>query len=339
MKEAEFYEQHKDNKVQCLLCPHNCIISNGKLGICKVRRNIDGKLIAENYGQVSSMAFDPVEKKPLYHFFPSKEILSIGTVGCNLKCSFCQNSEISQNSVKEYPMLRYYDTDEVIKIAQSRAGNIGIAFTYNEPVIWYEFVLDVAKKAKEISLKTVMVSNAFINKEPLSKLINYVDAFNIDLKSFTNYFYKKYTSSWIEPVKENLKTIKRSGKHLEITNLIIPGLNDDCKDFENMISWIRDELGKDVPLHISRYFPQYKLQTDVTPLNTLQNCYDRARKKLDYVYLGNIRTNKGSDTICPSCGKTLISRTGYSTQLLGIASSGKCMYCNRAILNHNYVEL
>ena len=338
MKEALFYRQYDDNKVQCLLCPHNCIISDGKQGICKVRRNIDGKLYAENYEQVSSMAFDPIEKKPLYHFFPSKDILSIGTVGCNLKCRFCQNSEISQSSVNDYTFLKQYNSDEIIKIAKSRASNIGIAFTYNEPIIWYEFILELAQKAKEAGLYTVMVSNGFINQEPLNELIEFVDAFNIDLKAFTNSFYKKYTSSWIEPVKDSIKTIKKKGKHLEITNLIIPELNDNFKDFENMTAWISDEIGKDLPFHISRHFPQYKLQADLTPTGTLQRCFDIAASKLNYVYMGNVRTDNGSDTFCPACGKRLIFRQAYSTRISGIKPNGNCIYCNQSILNSAYVS-
>ena len=339
MKEAEFYNQLQENKVQCFLCPHNCIIANGKLGICKVRKNIDGKLYAENYGLISSLAFDPIEKKPLYHFFPAKEILSIGTVGCNLICKFCQNADISQNSVSAFPSLSTYSSGEIIKIAKSKTSNIGIAFTYNEPIIWYEYIIETARKAKSKGLSTVMVSNGFINEAPLKELVKHIDAFNIDLKAFTNSFYKNYTSSWIEPVKESLKIIKESKSHLEITNLVIPGLNDDFNDFENMINWISNELGKDIPLHISRYFPRYKLQAETTPLDTLQRCFDIASAKLDYVFMGNVRLSNGSNTICPACRKTLISRTAYSSNISGINSYGNCIYCNKSIINPDYVSI
>ena len=193
--------------------------------------------------------------------------------------------------------------------------------------------------AKSNGLSTVMVSNGFINEEPLKELVKHIDAFNIDLKAYTDSFYKKYTSSWVEPVKASLKTIKESNKHLEITNLVIPELNDDFNDFENMIIWISNELGNDIPLHISRYFPRYKLQANVTPSNTLQRCFDIASAKLNYVFMGNVRLSKGSDTICPDCGKTLISRTSYSSDISGINSDGNCIYCNKSILNPDYVSI
>ncbi|HNW57140.1 MAG TPA: AmmeMemoRadiSam system radical SAM enzyme [Bacteroidales bacterium] len=326
-----------DNYTECLLCPRYCKLKPGQTGACGVRKNNRGKIDLITYGVISGFALDPVEKKPLYHFFPGYSILSAGSYGCNMKCDFCQNYSISQN-IPDHPEQEA-SPEKIIKTALSASRNIGIAFTYNEPVIWFEFMRDVAIAAKEKGLYTVMVSNGFVNSEPLNEIIQFIDAFNIDLKAFNNNFYKKLTGVDIEPVKRSLKQISKSGKHLEITTLVIPGQNDDKKEMALESEWIADELGKSVPLHLSRYFPMYKRDDPSTPQDTLDRLYDTASEKLDYVYMGNTNTNKGQNTSCPKC-KTVVSvRSGYTTNLLNLDKEGKCTSCGTQVYSNFTLSL
>ncbi len=327
MKEADFYKPLSGDKVQCVLCPHNCIISNGKNGICRMRKNTGGTLYSENYGMISSRSFDPIEKKPLYNFYPAKTIFSIGSIGCNLKCKFCQNYQISQCFVEEFDYLPKWTPEEVIKFAQTKPDNIGIAYTYDEPTVWYEFMKDTATLAKSNSLLNVMVSNGFINKAPLESLIGVIDAFSIDLKAFSEPFYKRLTSSELKPVLDSLLLINKYRKHLEIVNLVIPCENDDEKEFINMLKWINGNLGKATVLHLSRYYPTYKLTNPPTSIELLERFYDIAKEYLDYVYLGNVRENKGQHTYCPECDALVIERIGYSTGVVGLDDDGKCKEC------------
>jgi pyruvate formate lyase activating enzyme len=331
MKEARFY-QSKNGKVQCTLCPHYCIINDGKTGSCKVRKNMGGKLISENYEQVCSMHSDPIEKKPLYHFYPGRNILSVGTVGCNLHCKFCQNWEISQTGADFSVPLKTYPAIDIVEKALEDKDNIGIAYTYNEPTIWYEYMLEISKKAREKGLKNVMVTNGFINPEPLKELMKYMDAFGVDLKAFTNDFYQDLTSAKLEPVLNSIKQIKAAGKHLEITNLVITNRNDNPEDFKKMVDWIVDEIGKDTVLHISKYFPTYKMSEIATPDKTLLGFYEVAKQKLDYVYLGNMRSGKGQNTYCPNCKSLVIERSGYFTDTNGLKANGNCINCNKSII-------
>lgn len=332
MKEALFYEKLPNNKVKCTLCPHNCIISDGNRGVCRVRINHKGVLYSEVYNKISSISNDPIEKKPLYHFYPGRNILSVGSVGCNLQCEFCQNWEISQTSVSDYHYIRKISSDEIIQLALKDKNNIGIAYTYNEPIVWFEFMLEIAKKDKTKELKNVMVTNGYINRKPLEMILPYIDAYSIDLKSFTEDFYKKTTSSHLQPVKDNLKFLSKNNKHIELTNLVIPTLNDDAKIFEDMVKWIANELGKNTVLHISRYFPMYKLKIEPTPVDKLLELFEIAKKHLNYVYLGNVSINDGENTICDNCGKTVITRQRYYVQTDGIDSDGKCKYCGNKIV-------
>src|SRR6056297_374079 len=283
LKEAMFYEQKDNGLVKCLLCPHNCTIKQDKLGICGVRINKDGTLYSENYGEITSMGVDPIEKKPLYHFHPSEGILSLGTFGCNFGCLFCQNYRISQdkpNTSKQTP-------DQIIKHAKDR-NLMGIAYTYSEPVVWYEFVYETAIKAKNEGLKNVLVSNGYINHKPLEKLYKYLDAANIDLKSFNNDFYKKICGGSIDPVLETIKYLNNK-IHLELTTLIVSNQNDDESELEDMFKWIAD-INRDIPLHLSRYFPNYKMDEPATKEQTIKKAYQLAKKHLNYVYIGNMRT-------------------------------------------------
>jgi len=283
VKEALFYETLPDNKVRCLLCPQACIICPEKTGFCRVRKNKQGKLYSLIYAQIASLALDPIEKKPLYHYHPGKYILSLGTKGCNLACPFCQNWSISQNANAP---LESVSSEAIIEQAE-RYKSFGIAYTYNEPFIWYEFVLDTAILAKQKGLENILVTNGYINPEPLEKILPYIDAMNIDLKSIENEFYQELCHGRLEPVLTTIKRVHQSC-HIELTNLIIPGLNDRKDNFIKLVDWICENLGPEVPLHFSRYFPCYKMDLPPTPLVTLKSAEEIAKGKLKYVYLGNV---------------------------------------------------
>jgi len=334
VKEAMFYTKLEGNKVQCKLCPHECIIEEGKLGNCRVRANQSGQLISENYGKISGFHSDPIEKKPLYHYYPGKSILSIGSVGCNLHCKFCQNHEIAQTSVKGIN-LRELSPDSIVNDAMRIKNNLGIAYTYNEPLVYYEFMRDTALLSKQYGLKNVMVTNGFFMPEPLERMFHFIDAFSVDLKAFTEAFYKKVTLSGLKPVKDSLKSIARSGIFFEITNLIVPGLNDNPDDFTEMMKWISEELGENTVLHLSRYFPRYKLSVPPTSSEKIKELYDIAANYLNYVYIGNLTTNTGKNTYCPKCKSLVIERDGYFVNKTGMNNNGQCSKCKHLIINHN----
>ncbi len=332
MEKALFYTSDGKN-VRCFLCPHNCLVEEGGYGVCNVRKNIEGELYTVNYGIASAVNLDPVEKKPMYHFYPGSKILSVGSIGCNLRCKYCQNYTIAQGKFEDFSdYTEGLSPEEIAGEAErlKERGNIGVAYTYNEPVIWYEFMYDISKSIKARGMKNIMVSNGFINPEPLEKLLETIDAFSIDLKGFTDEFYKKITGSRLEPVKRTLEIIAASDRHLEVEYLVIPGHNDDKKEFSQMLEWYEKSLGKDVPLHINRYFPMYKMKEPATSMKTLTELYEMAREKLDYVYLGNIESELGRDTLCPGCGEIIIKRTGYFSELLG-SEKGVCKKCGRKI--------
>lgn len=333
MQEARFYTLQEDNnKVKCQLCPHVCIIGENTRGKCGVRINKSGKLYSENYGKAIGLHSEPVEKKPLYNFHPGRQILSLGTYGCNLDCSFCQNYHISKPLYYTEIATNNVSVDEVINKVIASANSCGISYTFNEPTVWYEYMMDIAGKVKEKGYANAVVSNGYINPKPLEKLLDVIDGFNIDLKSFTDEFYRKYTGSTLAPVKNTLKTIARNNIHLEITNLVIPGLNDDPKTFKEMTKWISGELGKDTPLHINRYFPSYKMNIEQTPLETITVLREIALENLHFVYCGNVLPLNGeSNTICPGCNRTVIKRTGHKKFTDSIDSNGNCIYCKYKI--------
>lgn len=283
MTEARYYEKLDNKRAHCHLCPNECVISAGARGACGVRTNKDGILYTEVYNKTTGIALDPIEKKPLYHYHPGKNILSIGTKGCNLHCDFCQNWHISQEI--DGP-TQEITSEQVVEKARS-LGSFGIAYTYNEPFIWYEFVLDTAKLAKQNGLKNVLVTNGYVNMEPLEGMLPFIDAMNIDLKSFNENFYRKICKGALRPV---LDVIKRSVKscHVELTTLIIPTLNDSETEIRNLVNWIYDNGGPNVPLHFSRYFPCYEMTIPPTPVETLKTAERIAKEKLKYVYIGNV---------------------------------------------------
>ncbi len=323
MKEALYYEKI-DNKIKCLLCPKECVIAEGKRGFCRGRKNVNGKLIALTYEECVSIAVDPVEKKPLYHFHPGSLILSCAPNGCNFACLNCQNWTISQ----EETATQHITSQEMVELALKK-DSFGIAYTYTEPLIWYEYLLETAKLAKEKGLANVLVTNGYINPEPFEELLPFIDAMNIDVKSLKESFYREYCKATLAPV---LKTAERARKscHVEITNLIIPTLNDSEEDFKKLINWIADKLGDDTPLHFSRYFPAHKLNIPPTPVTTLEKAKKIAQKRLKYVYIGNIPDPSANTTYCPKCKKALIVRNGYSVS--GMHLKGKsCQYCEEEI--------
>jgi len=331
MQEALYYTKLENRTLRCELCPWFCVLKPGQTGNCKVRENIGGKLVTQVYNRVAAFGIDPIEKKPLYHFYPGKNILSIGEIGCNLHCNFCQNYHISQCFATDFKGFQEITSGGIVAKALHTSQNIGIAYTYNEPFTFYEFMLETAKLTHEKGLKNVVVSNGYINPDPLKNLIPFIDAFNIDLKAFNSDFYHKQTRGKLEPVLETLKIIAESPAHLEITNLVIPDLNDDEIIFEKMVKWISDELVSQIPLHLSRYFPQFESDKPPTPVEKLESLYNLAKKYLQFVYLGNVNDEKRSSTYCPQCGKTIISRNHFKTSILNLNKNGCCTGCGTTV--------
>ena len=321
MHEAQFYKKTSGNAVQCRLCPHFCRIGEGDAGKCRVRKNVDGTLYATTYEEVVSVSMDPIGKKPLYHFYPGHNILSVGTIGCNFACKFCQNWEISQSTVP----TRRLSVKDAVAIAKEKNA-IGIAYTYNEPSIWFEYVCDCARAIKDEGLRNVLVTNGFFNPEPLETLLPYIDAMNIDIKSIRDEFYRDLCGGRLKPVLDTaLKAAQNV--HVEITNLIIPGHNDSEEEFEELSGWIADNLGPETPVHLSAYTPRYQLNAAPTPVSTLQRAYEIFSQKLWFVYLGNVRSDVGNDTRCRNCGEVLVKRQGYFVEVLGLDREGMCNHC------------
>ncbi|HKK40826.1 MAG TPA: AmmeMemoRadiSam system radical SAM enzyme [Bacteroidales bacterium] len=321
-----------NEKIECRVCPHYCRLGEGKTGICGVRRNKGNEIELLTYGVISALALDPVEKKPLYHFYPGTNIMSVGSYGCNMRCDFCQNFHISQNILLDKEA--FTKPEDLVTKALALKNNTGIAFTYNEPVIWFEFVRDTAVEARKKGLVTAMISNGFVNSDILDEIISFTDAFNIDLKAFNNKFYRQLTGAEMDPVKAALKQIAASGRHLEITTLIIPGQNDSEKEMAVQTEWIAKELGEKTPFHLSRYFPMYKRQDPATDGDLLERIYHIASQNLNYVYLGNTMSAKGQNTTCPSCGTTVTIRNGYNTRLINLKEDGKCESCGEQVYRY-----
>jgi len=324
MKEAAFYEKLEDGRAHCHLCPHECRIKEKGYGICRTRQVEGGTLYAINYAEVASMAYDPIEKKPLYHFYPGSTIFSIGGNGCNLGCLFCQNWEISQAEVP----TRRVEPEKAVELAQQHRS-LGIAYTYSEPLVWFEYVMDCAKLARGKGLKNVLVTNGLINPEPLQALIPWIDALNIDVKSMSEEFYKKICKGPLAPVLRTAEVASK-GCLVEITNLIIPTLNDSEGDIRRLVDWIAERLGLDTPLHFSRYFPHYQMQIHSTPVETLMRAWEIAKEKLSYVYVGNILDRASNSTYCPHCHHLLVGRDGYRILKLGVKDK-KCEKCGQDV--------
>ncbi len=330
MHEAKYYSRKDGKVVKCNLCPWNCVIREDSYGNCGVRKNTDGKLYSESYGEASSFGIDPIEKKPLFHFLPGTRVLSFGTLGCNLHCMHCQNDTISQSKPGEYRTEHIIPKD-IVRTAVDNCCR-SIAATYNEPTVFYEYMFDTFRYAKENNVKSVIVSNGYINPEPLKDLMPYLDAANIDLKGFSDKFYREITTARLKPVLRSLKMLYENRIWLEITNLIIPKLNDNLDEIKKMCEWIKENLSTDVPLHFTAFYPCYKL-ADVIPTSKeiLIKARDVASKAgFKYVYIGNVRIPEGESTTCPECGRTVVERHGFSVAKYDL-KRGKCNACNSRI--------
>ena len=327
---ARWWHTKQDGLVECGLCPRSCRIQPGQSGFCAVRRNIDGRLVTYSYGRPTGFGVDPIEKKPLYHFLPGSSILSFGTVGCNLGCSFCQNWHISraEAEVARPPV----EPEEVVRLA-IREKCSSIAFTYNEPVIFGEFVIDVAGEARRAGLRNVMVTNGYVTPEARGEIFADVDGANVDLKSFRDGFYKEQTSARLAPVLDTLVWIRNETNILlEITTLLIPGLNDTEEEIREECIWIRENLGGRTPVHFTAFHPDFRL-TGIprTPVDSLQNARAIALGEgLDYVYIGNVFDSKEQSTICPGCGEVLIGRDQNSV-VSNRLKEGACPSCGLTI--------
>ncbi len=330
LKEARYWEPRPDGSVQCKLCPFTCTIPEGERGVCKVRANIGGKLRALTYGKPVAVHVDPIEKKPLFHVLPRARAFSLATAGCNLGCVFCQNWEISQAFPEE---ARHLDAPPArIVDAAVESGCEVIAYTYTEPTIFFEYMMDTAKRAKKRGLKNVWITCGYINPEPLRELCTVLDAANVDLKGYDEGFYRTYCKATLPPVLKTLEILEAEGVFVEVTNLLIPGANDDPQTIRRMCSWIRRRLGAETPLHFSRFHGAYQLEDRPrTPAATLRKARDIARAEgLQHVYLGNIFLEDGETTFCPHCGKRVVERRGFVVETLMIAH-GRCAFCGGKI--------
>ncbi len=325
-----FFKALQTGKIQCLACPRHCQLVEGEIGWCGARLNKGGKIIPRTYGLVSSIAVDPIEKKPLYHFLPGSDILSIGSHGCNLGCLNCQNYSISMN--RSITSLRKMPPEELIQIALAKKLP-SIASTYNEPMIAFEYVRDIANLAHNENLKMVVVDNGYISRRLAEKLAPLIDAANIDIKGFSKEFYKEICSapSW-KPILKTCEIFHENEVHLEITNLVIPTKNDSSEMINEMCKWIYQTLGEDTPVHFSRFHPDYKLHNiPSTPIGTLEKSYHIAKEVgLNYVYIGNVRSSKGNNSFCPKCDNLLIERMGFYTSIVGL-KNGKCTNCHQSL--------
>jgi len=330
LREAMWWEQFGQGRVRCNLCPFRCILGDSQTGQCRVRKNIRGKLYSLNYGKVVAAHIDPVEKKPVFHFLPGSKIFSVATAGCNLHCKYCQNWTISQRKPQEVDYV-YMEPQDIVKAAK-KYNCSSIAYTYTEPVIFYELVYETARLAKKEGLLNVMVTAGYINEKPLRQLCGVMDVIKVDFKAYNEDFYKEVVSGDLNSVLNTLKVIKEEGVWLEVVNLVVPALNDDEQDIKNLCLWIRDNLGEDVPLHFSRFHPMYKLTNlPPTPVRTLEKAARIAKDTgLKFVYIGNVPLHSSENTYCPKCGKVLIGRRGYQILENNIIDD-KCKFCGENI--------
>jgi pyruvate formate lyase activating enzyme len=331
MKEAMLYEHLPDGKVRCHLCAHRCVIAPGKKGLCQVRENREGTLYTLVYGRTIAQHVDPIEKKPLLHFYPGTRAYSMATAGCNFRCQWCQNWEISQMVRERHLVMGEERTPEEIVSAARRSRCQSIAYTYTEPTIFFEYAYDTARLAHEAGLTNVYVSNGYMTQEMLETFQPYLDAANIDLKAFRDETYRRYVGARLQPVLDAMKVMKRLGIWLEVTTLVIPGVNDDEEELRDAADFVADELGVETPWHISRFFPTYKM-TDVpaTPVKTLLRAREIGLETgLRYVYVGNVSDE--ANTVCHVCGETLIRRAGYTILENHVQPDGRCPECGTPV--------
>jgi len=334
MYRARWYEKEPDGKLLCTLCPRDCRLGEGQAGFCFIRQNVGGEMESLGYGHTTGFASDPIEKKPLNHFYPGTQVLSFGTVGCNLGCRFCQNWDISKARESGRAMSgREYAPREVVDLA-IEAGCPSIAFTYNDPVIWAEWAIDVAREARRRGLKTVFVTAGYVREKAREEIFAHMDAANVDLKAFTEGFYAKVTLSHLAPVLETLEYLaRRTQVWTEVTNLLIPGLNDDPKETRALAEWVRDRMGPDVPLHFSAFHPAFRMMDrPPTPPRTLFEARRIAREVgLHHVYTGNVHDREGQTTYCPGCQAAVIERDWSSLRAYRLQAGGACPQCGTRI--------
>ncbi|MGB2764711.1 MAG: AmmeMemoRadiSam system radical SAM enzyme [Candidatus Aminicenantaceae bacterium] len=328
--EARYYKKHPDREIECLLCPRYCKLGDKERGYCGVRENIGGTYYTLVYGKACAIHVDPIEKKPLFHYLPKSSTLSIATAGCNVNCKFCQNWEISQVRAEQ---VYNYDLPprSVVENAQKYDCPV-IAYTYTEPVVFYEYMYDTSIEARKKGIRNVVITGGYINPEPLEELIKVVDGIKVDLKAFSQEFYTSYVKGKLKPVLEAIKIISKSNVWLEIVYLVIPTLNDGTEKIREMCQWILKEIGPDVPLHFSRFHPMYLVKNlPPTPLSTLERVYKIAQKEgLHYVYIGNVPGHRAENTYCPQCKKIIIQRSGYQIKNINL-TGGRCKFCNNLI--------
>jgi pyruvate formate lyase activating enzyme len=331
IKEAMLYDKLEGNKVHCRVCSHRCIVADGKRGFCRVRENRKGTLYTLIYNTVSSEAVDPVEKKPLFHFYPGTLAYSLGTIGCNFRCEHCQNWTISQIEIDKANTVEI-TPEEAVQRALAVGARV-IAWTYNEPTIWYEYTYDCARLAKEAGLATAYITNGYITPEALENIAPYLDAFRVDIKAFTEDFYRKIASAKLAPVLESAKLARKLGMHVEVVNLVIPGHNDSSEEIRDMVKWIHENLGADTPLHFTRFHPQYHmLDITPTPIRKLEEAHQIATEEgMKFVYIGNMPGHGYENTYCPKCGTLLIKRNAFSLLEYNITPKGACPKCGESI--------
>ncbi len=327
---AEYWTS-KRSEILCTLCPHTCHLKEGETGICRTRKNIEGKLISMVYGFPSAMQIDPIEKKPLYHFHPGSRTYSLATTGCNLRCLNCQNYHLSQCDVIHHKEQDFISPQKIIDLAKNNNCE-SISYTYTDPIVYYEYAKDIGFIARKNGMKNIIVSAGYINKKPLREWCSFIDAANIDLKGFNNTIYQKLNGINLNPVLSTLQTLKEAGVWIEITNLIIPGYTDDMSMIKKMCIWLSNNGFSETPIHFSRFFPSYKLNhLEPTPLSTLHNAYQIAKDAgIKYVYLGNVPDENYDNTFCDNCGETLIQRKGYHTQIHNMEGNS-CSNCANKI--------
>lgn len=322
----KYQTTQKDNKIQCNICPRDCILKEGQAGFCQIRKNIGGEIVMTSYGYNTGLAVDPIEKKPLYHFYPGSKVLSFGTLGCNMGCQFCQNWHISKS--KGDPKINHTEPEKIVKLAKE-LGCKSVAFTYNDPVIFFEYAIDTAKLCRDEGIKTIAVTAGYINPEPRKEFFTYMDAANIDLKAFSERFYKKNCLAHLEPILDTIKYVKNNTNcWLELTTLLIEGENDSDEELKKECQWIVENLGFDTPLHFSAFHPDYKfMDKPVTKISTIMRAYEIAKNAgLKYVYTGNVMDSKTSTTYCHNCSKPIIIRNGYVMTQYHL-QSGHCKFC------------
>ncbi len=320
---------HNPKTVKCLLCAQGCVIPDGARGSCRARMNVAGELRSLVYGRPMATAVDPIEKKPFFHFLPGSTAYSLSTSGCPLRCRFCQNWQISQASPEDYDSPHTSPAD-VTATASGRGAPV-IAFTYNEPTVFAEYLLDIAAEARKRKMRPVAVSCGFMNEAPLSDMCRVLDAIKVDLKGFSEEFYRDVCGASLKPVLRSIQQAAKSGVHLEIVNLVVPTLNDSDASLEALTGWVARELGRDVPLHFSRFFPNYQLQNlPPTPISTLTRARQIALARgLRYVYVGNA-DHEGNHTYCPACRQLVVQRTGFFVTRMNL-ENGRCRFCRTPI--------